>query len=254
MDRYQARFAKLALTDHQHPRLPIDVRIVEAQGLTDTEAGGREQTEQRGVGPVPQSFAGGKFPGHLEQSRDLLVGIEVWVLAMTPRREKISRRDLGPWIAGLVMDGEIANDPKPPGRPGRRCAGGHGAGMRQVRREGKGPLGTAAREEGTERQHDTKLPSPKPTSWSSNPRPRRRLKYSSTACLKVVMTPPPATAGRGPARPRRRPWRRSAWSQDDGGARCPRFLGVKRRVARGRSPRNDATDGPRAVAGSGRPV
>ena len=72
MDRHQARFAKLALTDHQHPRLPIDVRIVQGQGLTDTEAGGREQTEQRGVRSVPESFAGGKFPGHLEQSPDLL--------------------------------------------------------------------------------------------------------------------------------------------------------------------------------------
>jgi hypothetical protein len=45
MHRHQARLAKLALTDHQQPRLPIDVRIIQSQSFTDPKAGGREQAE-----------------------------------------------------------------------------------------------------------------------------------------------------------------------------------------------------------------
>ena len=52
------------------------------------------------------------------------------------------------------MDGEIANDPKPPGRPGRRCVGGHGPATRQVRRDDGGALGLAERQEARQRQAD----------------------------------------------------------------------------------------------------
>ena len=128
----------------------------------------------------------------------------VWGLAMTPRRKEILRRDLGPWIAGLVMDGEIANDPKPPGRPGRCCARGRGPATRMVHCDGTGPLSLAERHETHQRRADiVELES----------QGASQLKYSSTACLKIVMTPPPATAGPGPEGPRCLPWRRSAWSQ-----------------------------------------
>jgi hypothetical protein len=119
MNRHQARLAKLALPNQQHPRLPIDVLAVQGQSLADAEACGREQAEQRGVRPVSEAFARGKLLGRLKQLPDLLIGVEVRGFSPAPIQKEVLRRAFGPRVAGLVMDGEIANDPKPPGRPGR---------------------------------------------------------------------------------------------------------------------------------------
>ena len=88
MKRYQAGLAKLGSPDREKIFGPIDVSEAEVERLTQSETCDCQQSKQAVIGPGAQWVNGGSRFSRLQQFPDLLIGIEVWLSALWPKRQK----------------------------------------------------------------------------------------------------------------------------------------------------------------------
>jgi len=93
MKRYQAGLAKLGSPDRQKIFAPIDVSDVEVECLTQSETCDRQQPKQAVIGPGAQWVNGGARFGRVQQFSDFLMGIEIWLRTLRPKRQKTEWRN-----------------------------------------------------------------------------------------------------------------------------------------------------------------
>jgi len=95
MKRYQAGLAKLGSPDREKIFGPIDVSEAEVERLTQSETCDCQQSKQAVIGLGAQGVNGRSRFGRVQQFSDFLMGIEVWLSALRPKREKTEWRNLG---------------------------------------------------------------------------------------------------------------------------------------------------------------
>jgi hypothetical protein len=134
-----ARLAELAVAHHQQSVGEVDVVAVQADRLTDSHPGDREQPDQRAHRRC--AVWRRDHPCAVHQRQNLRVGIEVRDRAPRPPRQQISARYLVRGVDRVQMGGEAADDRQPlvvPVRAGRWRAG------RPLKRQLRGDQGLVA--------------------------------------------------------------------------------------------------------------
>src|SRR5215472_2209194 len=86
VQRYQARFLKLGLTDSEDSRLKIDLRLSQGQGFADAQARYGQKTEQTVVGVGPYSLRGPQARCSFQQAPNFVLGVKVRTGARRPVR------------------------------------------------------------------------------------------------------------------------------------------------------------------------
>ena len=88
MKRYQAGLSELGSPDREKIFGPIDVLDAEVERLTQAETGDGQQSKQAVIGPGAQRVNGGSCSCCVQQFSDFLMGIEVWLGTLRPKRQK----------------------------------------------------------------------------------------------------------------------------------------------------------------------
>src|SRR5262249_14875516 len=99
---------------------PIDVFDAEVERLTQAETGDGQQSKQTVIGPGAQWVNGGSCSCCVQQFSDFLMGIEVWLSTLRPKRQKAEWRKFGERVGRTPVPGEAAHDGKSRG-PLTRC-------------------------------------------------------------------------------------------------------------------------------------
>lgn len=103
MDRYDARLAELGAADRQQSLLEIDILELQADRLTNAQAGNAQQPEQTVIGPGAQATDRSQAQSALEQALDLLVRVEVGSCSARMKRQQSRGQNLGIRIARGVV-------------------------------------------------------------------------------------------------------------------------------------------------------
>ena len=88
MKRYQAGLPELGPPDREKIFGPIDVSDTEVERLSQSKACDCQQPKQAVIGPGAQRVNRRSRFGRVQQCSDFLVGIEVWLSALRPKRQK----------------------------------------------------------------------------------------------------------------------------------------------------------------------
>src|SRR6266705_2894078 len=104
VDGDEAGFSELRVSHGDERPTQVYVLVVEGQRLTDAQAGGRQQSQQRGVGRAQEAISDLTRLG--QQRVDFVVAVDVWNLAQATSGEQVGRRDFRAGIVGLVIPGE----------------------------------------------------------------------------------------------------------------------------------------------------
>jgi hypothetical protein len=91
--RYQAGLPELGSPDREEIFGPIDVSDTEVERLTQSKACDCQQPKQAVVGPGAQRVNRRSRFGRVQQFSDFLMGIEVWLSPLRPKRQKTERRN-----------------------------------------------------------------------------------------------------------------------------------------------------------------
>jgi len=86
VQRYEARFPKLGLTDSENSRLKIDLWLSQGQGFADAQARYGQKTEQTVVGVGPYSLRGPQARCSFQQAPNFVLGVKVRTGARRPVR------------------------------------------------------------------------------------------------------------------------------------------------------------------------
>ena len=88
MKWYQTGLAELGSPDREKIFGPIDISDAEVERLTESETCDCQQPEQAVIGPGAQRVNGRSCFRGVQQFSDFLMGIEVWLSALRPKRQK----------------------------------------------------------------------------------------------------------------------------------------------------------------------
>jgi hypothetical protein len=88
MKRHQTGLAKLGSPDREKIFGPIDVSDAEVERLTQSKTCDCQQPKQAVIGPGAQWVNGRSCIRGVQQFSDFLMGIEVWLSALRPKRQK----------------------------------------------------------------------------------------------------------------------------------------------------------------------
>lgn len=102
--RHQSRLAELGLADHQPVRR--DVSDGQLQRFEDPQAGGREQSDQRGIRLRAQAFPRPKLQGNLNQAVEFRGRIDMRRSSSLARAEVMGWRQLVP----VILDPDMAHE------------------------------------------------------------------------------------------------------------------------------------------------
>ena len=100
-ERDQPLLAQFSAADAQHPRVKIDVGVVEGDGLSDPQAGNRYQAEHRRAGETPHAVNRGQLGGRVDDRGDFRGTIDVRSHAPVAVRDNSSRQGLIDWIKSV---------------------------------------------------------------------------------------------------------------------------------------------------------
>jgi hypothetical protein len=123
MQRDESRLAELGLTDGEQACLQVGVHAPEPKRFGDSEAGAREQAEERDVGLGAKSPRRREPTGSHDESLELLRREDVWRGPPMSWPENADGWDLGLGLEGDLIFGEAADDLEPPGPIERRRFG-----------------------------------------------------------------------------------------------------------------------------------
>ena len=94
MERYQAGLSEFSSPDREKIFGPIDVSDEEVESLPQAETSDCQQAKQAGIGPGAQGVNGRSRFCCIQQFSDFLIGIEVWLSTLRPKRQKTEWRNL----------------------------------------------------------------------------------------------------------------------------------------------------------------
>src|SRR6516165_14389 len=121
MDRDEAGFSELRLTDMEDTVLEVHVRAGKRQNLVRPKASGRKQSDDRCIGVCAQSLAGMQSRGLGYEPLQFVVGINVWRITPTSSTDEPVRRNLIAWFGRVEPYGETPHDAQAPSPGGTLC-------------------------------------------------------------------------------------------------------------------------------------
>jgi hypothetical protein len=140
VEGHEPRLPELAAPDREESLVQIDVVAIQGYRLADPQAGGCEQSEERGVCASPESGGGAEASGFGDEAPDLLVVVDIRWSALVAVGQEALGRDLGAWVGGAVPGGEATDVSQAAGARGRRRAGRLGPPKREVGGDDRRPF------------------------------------------------------------------------------------------------------------------